>query len=213
MIKHLLKLPLWAVLAILALLAVIVLLLFSSLNPWNPLNYFGRPATTVDISRTAVIQDIQSLNRLETTSYTIEKIIEAGNDGNVFQDILYGDRLLLIAHGQVWAGVDLSQVEEQDVQISDNTLTIYLPPTEIFSTQLNSEQTKVYDRQQGLLSRGDKDLETQARQAAERSIRQAACDAGILNQAVNDARDQLTQMYSLAGFNRVDVRVEAGVCQ
>ena len=213
MIKHILKLPLWAALAIIALIAVIVLLFFSSLNPWNPFNYFGRPATTVDISRTAVIRDIQSLNRLETTSYTIEKIIEAGNDGNIFQDILYGDRLLLIAYGQVRAGVDLSQVNEDDVQISNDMLAIYLPPTEIFSTQLNSEQTKVYDRQQGLLSRGDKDLETQARQAAERSIRQAACDAGILNQAVEDARDQLAQMYTLAGFSRVDVRVEAGVCQ
>lgn len=212
MFKQLLKLPLWAALLIALVVLIIISVTFSSLNPWNPLNYFGRPDTTVDISRDAVVRDIQALNRLETTSFTIEKIIEAGTDGNVFQDILYGDRLLLIAHGQVRAGVDLSRVSDADVQTSTDTLTITLPNTEIFSSQLDADKTKVYDRRQGILSRGDKDLETQARQSAERSIRQAACDAGIMAQSAKDAQEQLSQIYTLAGFERVEVRVQPGNC-
>lgn len=212
MLKQILNLPLWAALALALGILIIVSLLFSSLNPWNPLNYFSQPKSTVDISRDAVIKEIQSLNRLETTSFTIEKIIEAGNDGNVFQDILYGDRLLLIAHGQVKAGVDLSQISKENVEITGDTLKITLPDTEILSSSLDSDKTTVYDREQGILSRGDKDLETQARQAAERAIRQAACDSGILSQAAQDARTQFSNIYKLAGFNQVQVIVQPGGC-
>ncbi len=213
MLKQLLKLPLWACIVIVLLVGVVVALLFSSLNPWNPFNYLGRPHPTIDLSRDAVIREIRSLNQLETTSFTIEKVIDAGNDGNIFQDILYGDRLLLIAHGQVRAGVDLSQIRDTDVHVSAGKLTIQLPQTRILSSALDTEKTTVYDRRQGLLSRGDKDLETQARQAAEQSIRQAACDGSILEQAAIDARQQLTHIYALAGFSQVEIRVQPGRCQ
>src|SRR5690606_34661102 len=102
---------------------------------------------------------------------------------------LYGDRLLLIAHGHIRAGVDLSNIKPDNVKISGNSLTIQLPETEILSSELDTNKTTVYDRQHGLLNRGDKDLETQARQAAEKSIRSAACDADILGQAAKDAKE------------------------
>lgn len=194
-------------------MVIVFALMFSSLNPWNPLNYFGRPWRTIDTSRSAVIKEIQSLNRLETASYTVEKIIEAGTNGNAFQNILFGDRLLLIAHGKVVAGVDLSRISDEDVRVDGDTLNLHLPNTEVFSATLDNDQTKVYDRDQGLLARGDTDLETQARQAAESSIRQAACDSGILSEAATNARLQLQQMYALAGFEHIEVTITAGICR
>lgn len=159
------------------------------------------------------MREIQSLQRLETASYTIEKIIEAGYSGNAFQNILYGDRLLLVAHGRVVAGVELADLREQDVQVDGETLVIQLPATEIFFTSLDNNQTKVYDRQQGFLARADKDLESEARLAAEGSIRQAACDDGILQEAATNAQRQIGEMYRLAGFDQVAVRVSAGTCR
>ncbi len=64
---------------------------------------------TVRMSSQTVIKEIRALNRLETASYTIEKVIDAGTTGNRFSELLYGDRILLIAHGQVIAGFDLSK--------------------------------------------------------------------------------------------------------
>ena len=44
----------------------------------------------IKTNRAAVIKQIQSLQRLETASFTIEKIINEGNTGdNVFQKLLF----------------------------------------------------------------------------------------------------------------------------
>ena len=64
----------------------------------------------LNTDRAAVIKEMRSLQRLETASFTIEKIIDGGTSGNVFQQFLFGDKILLIAHGQVIAGFDLSQI-------------------------------------------------------------------------------------------------------
>jgi hypothetical protein len=207
-----LRLPVWALLLIVLAGVIVIALVFSSLNPLNPLNFISRPPTKVDTSQTAVVRQIQSLNRLETASYAVDKVITAGTDGNAFQNLLYGDRILLVAHGTVVAGVDLSKVTNNDVKVSGSTLNVHLPNTEIFSTDLDQNQTKVFDRQQGLLSKGDKDLESQARAAAVGQIAQAACSDGILQRAADEAKDRISQMYKLVGFATINVSVIPGKC-
>lgn len=160
----------------------------------------------------AVVQEMRSLNRLETSAFTIEKIIEAGTQGNAFEDFLFGDRLLLIAHGNVIAGVDLSQLESSAVKINEGQLIVQLPPTEIFITDLDETKTRVYDRQQGLLTRGERNLEGVARQAAEEEIRKAACEAGILTKAAENAKTQLTTFLNALDFSQVTVEVTPGNC-
>lgn len=175
-------------------------------------NQFQKPETTIDLTRANVIKEIEKLGRLETASYSIEKIIEAGNEGNFLQDILYGDRILLIAHGKVVAGVDLEEIEEQDVNVEEKTLSITLPPPTIFSSTLDSEKTSVYDRTQGILRNTDKDLESEARQAAEGAIYQAACDGGILIDAKENAVSQITDLFEFAGFTEITVTIPDGQC-
>jgi len=175
-------------------------------------NPFSRPVSTINLSQASVVKEIQSLNRLETTAFTIEKIVEAGQQGNVFQDLLYGDRILLIAHGKVIAGVDLSQVDADDVLVDDDKLTINLPVPTIFSSTLDNSRTRVYDRSQGFLSRGDKDLESEARRAAEAAITQAACESGILEEARENAIERLMQLFQFAGYAEVTVNIPTATC-
>lgn len=163
-------------------------------------------------SGAAVVKEMKSLNRLETAQFTIEKIIDAGMSGNAFQNLLFGDRLLFIAHGQVIAGFDLSQLTQDDISISGSAVTITLPQPEIFFVRLDSAQSRVYDRQQGLLNRGDKDLESAARLEAEETIRQAACESGILTEATENGKKQLTPILRSFGFESVTVNVPVGSC-
>lgn len=190
----------------------IVCLLLLYLAIQNGPAFLGKPKTAVDLSRGSVIKEMQSLGRLETSSFTIEKIIEAGTQGNAFQELIYGDRILLIAHGKVVAGVDLTSLTDKDVLVEGTTLKLMLPATSIFVSTLDSSQTKVYDRRLGLLSQGDKDLESQTRSAAESSIRQAACAAGIMQESAKNARERLTKMFELVGFEQVQVEVQPGSC-
>lgn len=173
----------------------------------------SKPETKFSLTQSAVITRMQALSRLETASFTIEKIIEGGVQGNVFQNILYGDKILLIAHADVVAGFDLSKITTQDVLVSGKELVIHLPAPEILYSRLDNAQTKVYDRKLGLLTKGDSDLESQARAKAEETIRKAACDGGILRMATDNAQKQFQGMFGTAGFEKVVVTAKTGECK
>lgn len=167
---------------------------------------------TFNTSSETVIKEMRSLSRLETATFTIEKIIDAGTSGNTFQQFLFGDRLLLIAHGEVIAGFDLSSLSEKDVQIEGSTLRLTLPFPTILVSKLDSDQTRVYDRRSGLLSKGDKNLESNARAEAEKVITKAACTGNILTEASKNARAQLTTLFKSFGFTTVIITIPDGSC-
>lgn len=166
-----------------------------------------RPKTDISLSQSSVIQEMKMLNKIETASFTIEKIIEGGTKGNAFQNIIFGDTILLIAHGSVVAGFDLAQVKESDVSVSGTKLHIILPAPQILYSRLDNSGTKVYDRKLGLLTKGDQNLESTVRQAAETSIREAACAGGILDQASLNLRQQFSVLFLGLGFTEVTFEI------
>lgn len=168
----------------------------------------------VNINRTAVIKQIRSLARLETASFTIEKVLDAQTkDANAISRFLFGDKILLIAHGQVIAGLDLSQISEKDIKVTGRDITLTLPPAQILIATLDNSQTKVYDRSQGILRHNDTELEATVRQEAEKSIRQAACDGNILGVASENAKRQITSLLTGLGFETVTVKIPVGSCK
>jgi hypothetical protein len=151
----------------------------------------------------SVIVEVRSLTRLETAQYSIEKVITAETGQGALAG-LFGDRLLFVAHGQVIAGVDLSRVQASDVTVSpDGVVTMIVPAAEIFIATLDNDKSYVYDRQTGLLTKGDVALETQARQVAEQEIEKAALEDGILNLAQNNAQSYLERLLRSLGFTAV----------
>lgn len=173
---------------------------------------FEKTDSRVNLSQPAVVLQIQQLGKLETASYTLEKVVEAGKKGNPFQNLLFGDRILLIAHGKVIAGVDLQQITQDQVLVDGESLTITLPAPEILSSTLDNSQTKVYDRTKGYLTMGDQNLESEARLAAETSITQAACEGGILKEARESAIKEVQHVFQFAGFTTVNVNMPEGRC-
>lgn len=166
-----------------------------------------------NLSSQTVIKQIESLNRLETASYTIEKIIDVKTTGGPLADFLYGDRILLIAHGQVIAGFDMSKLDKDQIEITEKTVKVTLPAPEILVNSIDNNQTRVYDRNQGLLTKGDTNLESEARKQAQAVIRDAACKGGILNEAEKNGRNQITALLRSLGFETVILEVPPGSCE
>lgn len=164
--------------------------------------------------RGGTIQQIRNLSRLETQSFSVERIIEAKVERGNFLDTFLGDRLLLIASGNVVAGVDLGKLHDSDVVISPDgdSITLHLPPSEVFSKALDSERTRVYDRQTGIFANQQKDLETQARQEAEDEILKAACEGNIMQKAADEAQRSMERFLKLLDFKSVTVNASAGPC-
>jgi hypothetical protein len=160
------------------------------------------PTPTIIPDPITIIHEVQSLARLETIQYTVEKVItaEAGQEISAF---LFGDRLLFVAHGIVIAGVDLSKISSNDLELKDNSLYVHLPDPEVFVATLDNEKSYVYDRITGLLTHGNPDLETKARQAAEAEILKAAVNDGILTLARQNAESYLTRLFNTLGYKDV----------
>lgn len=160
------------------------------------------PTPTVIPDPVTIIREVQSLARLETIQYTVEKVITAEVNQGVFGP-LFGDRLLFVAHGYVIAGVDLSQLSAEDFKLDDDVLHVTLPEAEVFVATLDNDNSYVYDRETGLLRKSDKDLETTARQVAEQEIENAALDDGILDQAQQNAEVYLERLLNTLGYDQV----------
>jgi hypothetical protein len=165
---------------------------------------FLHPTPTILPDPVTIINQIRPLARLETIQYTVEKIITAETGQNALAP-LFGDRLLFVGHGYVIAGVDLSKIRSEDIAYEDGILVIRLPKAEVFVATLDNEQSYVYDRETGLLTHGDINLETAARQAAEDQIKQAALEDGILKQAQTNAELYLESLLSELGYSQVSI--------
>ena len=66
-------------------------------------------STQIDVSQPTVVNKIQQLQRLETVVYTMDKIVSGEKENAILPNFLAGDRLLMIVHGEVIAGVDFSR--------------------------------------------------------------------------------------------------------
>ena len=103
---------------------------------------FFQTGLRIDLSRPAVVQRIQRLQRLETVVYSMEKIVTGTQDNAYLPKFLGGDRILLIVHGEVVAGIDLGKLDETQIDIKGRNIEIELPPAEVFSTRIDNERTK-----------------------------------------------------------------------
>lgn len=166
---------------------------------------FFNPTPTIYPDSVTVVRQIRSLARLETAQYTLEKVIRA-ETGQGPLGGLFGDRLLFVAHGDVIAGVDLARLQPGDVVAQpDGSVTVILPAAEIFVVTLDNQKSYVYDRETGLLTQGDQNLETLARRAAEDELRQGALEDGILNLAQTNAGIFVERLLYSLRFTRVTV--------
>jgi amino acid transporter len=167
---------------------------------------FWKSGMRLDMSRPTVVQHIQQLQRLETVVYSMEKIVSGSQESPYLPRLLAGDRILLIVYGEVTAGIDLGHLDAEAVQINGASVELAMPASDIFSTRIDNNRTRVYSRETGLFTSPDPQLESEVRREAERQVRQAALDGGILAAASTNARTTLTTFLKGLGFETVRFR-------
>ncbi len=175
-----------------ALLAVVVFVLGWLGGQWQE----GRRQTLLNTS--LVIRQVQTLSEFVTVKYVLERVV-------ILEDARwYGEnRLLLLAHGVVKAGIDFSALEPDDVVIRERTITLSLPEPRITDAYLDEKKTQVIERTTGLLREFDKDLEQHARRGAVADLRTGARANGILKDARERAEFQLRTLLLHLGFQEV----------
>lgn len=185
------------------------------------------------ITREGVVTQIQKLNRLETVAFSVDTVITSQRPGSwmkLWQDEQKG---LFIARGRVEAGIDLSAITPEMVQVvqPDSNMdeiqqadastpvpmmpqiNITLPPSEIFSVYL--DDIEIYDWQTGAfgMMQVDPKILQQAQSMAKKEVLERACRGDVMNMALENAQTQLQQLFSLTGAVVTVTTQGAGACQ
>lgn len=223
---------------LLKLVFLLVLILLSVLL-WQHFNQDNSPQIQT-VSREGVVSKIQELNRLETVAYNVDTVITSEQQGTwqrLWQDEQKG---LFIARGRVVAGVDLSDLSPEMVQVTEPTeeqietakanaeaqgnadlpitlmpnIMITLPPAEIFTVYL--DDVEVYDWQSGGffgMLKAEPEILAQAQASAKQEVLKRACADGVMQQAEDNAKKAMQQLFAMTGAE-ISVNTQgAGACQ
>lgn len=156
----------------------------------------------------SVVVAVRDLARLESAEMHVERVIDlTDRQERIFGLVHVQDAILLVAAADVVAGVDLGELREGDVQVDSkqHRVSLTLPPPRVLSARLDTEHTYVHTRSTDALARRREDLETRARQEAERSMQTAALDAGILTRARANAARTVEALVRSLGYEHVTI--------
>ncbi|HTA89933.1 MAG TPA: DUF4230 domain-containing protein [Polyangiaceae bacterium] len=157
-----------------------------------------------------VLIAVQDLARLESASFHMERVIDlTDKQSQLFGLIQTEDAILLVAVANVSAGVDLQKLTVKDIVASPEkkSARLTLPAPEVFHAELDNSKTYVHTRRTGALATRQENLETRARQEAERTLVDAALQAGLLARASENARRAVEGVVRALGYEQVEVTV------
>ena len=160
-----------------------------------------RPARTTG---PVVVEGVRKLDQLATVRWTESVPVTRQSGGDVLERLFSGEKVLVIATGEVETGVNLADVDKDDVRVEGDTVTMRLPEPEILSSSLVEEKTRVYDRDFSALNiRPDDDLVEEARARAVEKLEETARENGILATAETNAKDSIRAFVTTLGFEEV----------
>ena len=186
------------------------------------------------ITREGVVTQIQNLNRLETVAFSVDTVITSQRSGSWMKLWQDEQKALFIARGRVEAGINLSALTPEMVQViqpiesevnnAENAdvnasvsimpqINITLPPSEIFSVYL--DDIEIYDWQTGAfgMMQVDPKILKQAQSMAKAEVLERACRGDVMTMALENAQTQLQQLLALTGAVVTVTTQGAGSCQ
>ena len=169
---------------------------------------YPQPVTPeIDIP-TLVVQQIQGVEELTTTVYTMEATVPTSAERKLGDFVIATTKLLYIGHGEVRAGIDLSQITTEDIKVNNDKIAINLPPPQILDSKIDVNNSYVYDYDRGFLNLGPDvapDLQTLAQQQTLVKIVNSACRDGALNTANEKAKEVIINLLANTGFNQIEI--------
>jgi len=164
---------------------------------------------------TVVIARIHRLSQWVTASSTVDTIYPHESHKKLFLPFKWfvNDKLLLVAHGEFIAGINLQNITQEDTVINGRTIQIKLPQPEMLTPSgsgLDEDKTYVYSRSSGIFAQ-KKDTETDARRAALQLLREKAAKKDVLlDEATTSASLQLETLLKSMGFTQITITLPGG---
>lgn len=156
----------------------------------------NEPSETV-VNRTAILQEIESLGKMELVRYNFKEITEITEISETYFNLFKigpDQKIALISTGEAVGCIDLAKLEENDIREDGDTLYIRLPRPEICYYKLDMDKTRIYSLETNFM-KDERAFIQEAYKQAEDEIRRSALDSGILDQTQANAEDMLKPIF------------------
>ena len=169
------------------------------------LAWFSGRSSQPRLDESNMVTQVRRLRSLSTVRYTIQRVVTLEEQ----KDPIGSERILLILQARVEAGLDLSEIQQRDIERSgDGTVTVRLPRARIVNTAIDENETRVWDRSKTWWTPWipySNDLEKKARLEGLEAARQTAIEMGILKQAEQEGADAVRTLLSLSGIKTINI--------
>jgi hypothetical protein len=186
---------------LIGLLILVLLVVFI----WRSIQHALRDELEADVqvSHNTVLEKIEDLGRMELVRYNFKDVVEYKKEWSRW---LPDSRSVLIVAGEAVGCIDMSQVQPGDVEFTDEaTITIRLPEPEICYFRIDHSKSKVLHMENTYFQ--DAELVDEGYKFAEKNVRTAALNSGILDQTAHNADKVLKPMLEgLTGKKIILVR-------
>ena len=139
--------------------------------------------TRTEVTEDVMVSRIVSMGKLELVKYAMKDVVEKKE----LHTLLPDSRVLFVAVGEVTACIDLTKVKKDDIEQSNDSVTVYLPKPEICYVKLDHQKSKVYDVSGVWFTDKTKTLVEDVYKLAEKKMLAGATEMQILNKAQENA--------------------------
>lgn len=148
--------------------------------------------------------EIRNIGLLATSEYTIGKVIELKDEAEWYK---FGDRNILIScKAKVKAGVDLSQISKNDIEVKGKNIKITLPYPSIISFDMdpNTIHTEVQDIN-GFRRQFNQEEKNEILAQGEESIKKQLNETSILLSAKHNTEIFIENFYKELAYEHVTI--------
>jgi Protein of unknown function (DUF4230) len=173
----------------------------------------------VDRSTAPLLLALDDLSEYHAATADVQVMVDVEVDTPWVPSMISGERVHFLAIGSADAYVDFEALDAGAVTLSPDgtSATIVLPAPELAEVRIDPEESRVVDRDRGLVERIGGALaenpidDGELYALAERRLGAAVAESDVLDRAEENTRDMLTGLAQSLGVEQVDVRFEAPV--
>jgi len=169
-----------------------------------------------DRSTTPLLLALDDLHEYHAATGTFQVVIDQERHTSWIPSAISGERTQLLATGTVDAYVDFADLGADRVALSADgrAATITLPAPELADPSVDPAESRVLDRDRGVVQRigdaleNDTTDDTALYRAADRRLARAAAASDLRDRAEDNTRDMLTDVARSLGVEKVTVTFE-----
>lgn len=158
--------------------------------------------------RPRVVGEIKSVAKLATMEAQLSKVVIGTKEKKLLMGLINPADASFLAHTQatVKVGIDLDKLQEEDIQITDNRISLTLPPIELINFSYPAEEFRpdpYYSEDNGWWNKFSFQEKDALFREAELSIINSIPYLGITETAEDRTRSLMTGLLKRMGFEEI----------